>query len=346
MASELSRASGFGFGTARRFSMRLARGLLAVILCLTASSCTTTEKKPDAIAWGACPQAYGTTIQCATVEVSLDWSKPDGKKIQMGVARLPASDPSQRIGNLVFDPGGPGGAGTQYLSMQAQIGGLFTPEVLRRFDIIGIDPRGVGTSTQVRFDPAVWNQQPADLFPANEAAYEALVLWSRAFGDSCRRLTGELLDHVDTVSVARDLEVLRQRLGGDKLSYLGVSYGTAIGFEYARLFPDNIRALALDGALMHSLDASIMNITEAGAYDRALGRFAAWCQQDSSCVLCRQDVLKIFDDLVTRAATSPLSAPGCASSGCRSSVTDSDIITNAQYKLVYKKPLAKFTSVN
>ncbi|GIG59635.1 peptidase [Longispora fulva] len=317
----------------------IARCVLAVALCLAAGSCTSGDKKPGPVSWGPCPQGYNALVRCATIDVPLDWAKPDGKKIHMGVARLAATDPAHRVGNLVFDPGGPGAAGTQYLSLQAEKGRIFTPEVLRRFDIIGIDPRGVGTSTPVRCDPAIWNR-PMDLFPATAAEYDALATWSQDFGTSCRQRTGELLDHVDTVSVARDVDVLRQRLGDAKLTFLGQSYGTAIGFEYARLFPKSSRALALDGALMHSLDASVMNVTEASAYERALVRFAEWCQTDESCVLKGQDVLRLFDDLVTQAAASPLPAPGCAAAGCRGAVTDSELLTNAEYKLLAKNAVA------
>ena len=167
--------------------------------------------------------------------------------------------------------------------------------------MIGLDPRGVGASTPVRCDPAIWNER-VSRFPRSQAEFDALVAHNQALGESCLRLTRPPLGHVDTVSVARDMESVRARRRGTACSsYLGLSYGTEVGQTYAALFPRRIRAMALDGALDHSLAPVAMLVDEAAADERALGRFARWCAATPSCALHGQDVEALYDDLVRRA---------------------------------------------
>jgi pimeloyl-ACP methyl ester carboxylesterase len=261
---------------------------------------------------------------------------PQGASITVGLNRLPATDPARRIGSLFFNPGGPGGAATVFVGLEAAGRRVFSPALRERFDVIGLDPRGVGASTPVRCDPAIWNDR-VSRFPRGQAEYDALVAHNQALGESCLRLTGALLGHVDTVSVARDLESVRAALDDGKLSYLGLSYGTQLGQTYAALFPQHIRAMALDGALNHALDPVAMLVDESTAYERALGRFARWCAATPACALHGQDVEALFDDLVRRAEATPLPAPKCAESGaCRPSVTGEQIRINAQGYLLFR----------
>ena len=52
---------------------------------------------------------------------------------------------------------------------------------------------------------------------------------------------------MSTANVARDLDLLRQAVGDDKLTYDGISYGSILGSNYAALFPNRVRALVVDG---------------------------------------------------------------------------------------------------
>jgi pimeloyl-ACP methyl ester carboxylesterase len=134
-----------------------------------------------------------------------------------------------------------------------------------------VDPRGVGLSSPVRCDPALLNRV-VPVFPKNEAEFRQVVERNQALGRSCRRLTGPLLDHVDTVSAARDLEMLRRALGQGKINYLGLSYGSQLGATYAELFPERIRTLALDGALDHALPAVACNASAARSHPGSAAR--------------------------------------------------------------------------
>lgn len=293
------------------------------------------------IDWQACPAEYGTAVQCAGVEVPLDWGKPDGEKITVGIDRLPAQDPGRRIGALVVNPGGPGGSGTSMIAGESAHPGVFPAELRQRFDLIGLDPRGIATSRPaVRCDPALQNKL-TDIFPADQAAFDAMVAAGRAFGQSCQRLTGALLDHLDTVDVARDLEVVRRRLGGAPLNYLGLSYGTEIGFEYARLYPARSRVLALDGALVHSLPPSAMHVYEAAAFEDSVHRFADWCRMATDCALGSDDAVGVVRDLAAAARRVPLPAPRCAASKtCAPQVNAGELLEQIQDRLLFKPPFA------
>jgi pimeloyl-ACP methyl ester carboxylesterase len=137
------------------------------------------------------------------------------------------------------------------------------------------------------------------------------------------------------VSVARDLDALRAALGDEKLNYFGLSYGTMIGAQYAELFPDKIRVMALDGALDHSQSENTFHFVEVKAYEQVFERFAAWCGATEDCALYGKDVLKEFDALVKQAEETPLPAPDCvASSACRPTVTGDDIRSSVQESLI------------
>ncbi|WP_405166233.1 alpha/beta hydrolase [Nocardia sp. NBC_01499] len=329
-----------GITTAARLALS---ALAAVAFCAGCSSDRTSDdaaNNTQPIKWVACPPGHGAAVQCATIDVPLDWNNPGGKKIQVGVNRLPASDTGQKIGDLVFNPGGPGGAGTEIVAAESGKPGLFPASIRQRFDLIGFDPRGVGSSQPaIHCDPDLANRPP-NQFPSSQQEFDNLVAANRAFGETCRRLTGDLIDHVDTVNVARDLEVLRQRLGGAPLNYLGLSYGTEIGAEYARLFPDKSRTLALDGALVHSQPAGTMSYYESIAFEDSWNRFALWCRSAAECVLRDQDPSKVLDDLVARAEQKPLPAPGCQISGnCRDEVGAVDLLGGIQGHLLFKDPI-------
>ncbi|WP_158607909.1 alpha/beta hydrolase [Nocardia panacis] len=327
--------------------MRVLRVVLvAAAVAAFGVGCGTEAKKDGAsppIAWHACAEKqWGAAVQCADIEVPLDWDKPDGDKITVGINRLPASDSARRIGAVVFEPGGPGGAGSTMVAAESMFSGVFPAEVRARFDLIGFDPRGVGTSKPaVRCDPELANRRP-DAFVADQAGYDALVAANKAFGASCQKLTGPLLDHLDSVAVARDLEVVRQRLDAGPLNYIGLSYGTEIGFEYARLFPANSRALVLDGALVHSLPPSAMHVYETAAFENSIRRFAEWCRATADCALGGDDAAAVVRDLAASARRAPLPAPECAASkACAPEVRPAELLHNIQGSLLFKAPIGK-----
>lgn len=302
------------------------------ILLIAPSSAHSLEARQNSssIKWGDCPHEVGSSaLQCANYSVPLDWDEPQGKQITLGMAKLPGNDTANHIGNLFINPGGPGGSATAFLADLAQRSFPYSGDDLKgRFDIIGIDPRGIGLSSPVQCDIELYNRRISQ-FPTDSTSYQTMVDFWKAVGESCRNITGPLVDHLDTISVVKDLESIRMALGNEKLNWLGLSYGTQIGAQYAELFPDNIRAMVLDGLVQHTQDEAALLLTEDTTYDVSLEKFFEWCgAENSTCPLAGQDVAKIWENVTATAADSPIPALSCNNTLCRSNVNAEEIRFN------------------
>jgi pimeloyl-ACP methyl ester carboxylesterase len=237
----------------------------------------------SSLEWGACDEATQRKgiEECATLAVPLDYDDPDGEQIEIAVARLDTASGDDQIGSLVFNPGGPGGSGVDYLAQAA----LTIPsDVQQRFDLVGFDPRGVGASSAVDCDVPI-DDNINLLSAGDDAGWAELVADADGFLATCDAASQDLFKWVGTNNAARDLDRLREALGDDKLSYVGYSYGTRLGATYAELFPDRIRALVLDGAVKPSTDLTDLSLQQATGFDRALDNFAAACDADDDCLL-------------------------------------------------------------
>ena len=258
--------------------------------------------------------AEKTGFQCAKVTVPLDYSLPDGQTIEIAMKKHLATG-SVRQGTLFMNPGGPGGSGVD------NVGAMATTTfagVQSAYDIIGFDPRGVGSSTAITCSTdaeakAMEGVSPVDAAGAPVAFEKRATVMSERFKQleadcASRTKPTELLDHVDTVSVARDLDILRALSGDQKLNYAGFSYGTYLGATYAELFPANTGRLVLDGALDPSLSYSERRQGQALGFERALRNYVAWCQSGQSCPLTGDTDagLQQIGDIFTSANQSPV----------------------------------------
>jgi pimeloyl-ACP methyl ester carboxylesterase len=230
------------------------------------------------VTWSDCGEGF----QCAEVTVPVDWAQPAGETIQLAAKRLPAS--GRKIGSLLVNPGGPGVSGLNFVDQARR---QFGAPVRKAFDVVGWDPRGVGRSAPVEcFDVAQTDRYlAADPTPDTPAEVSALVEAGRDLGESCRRKTGALLEHVDTISTVKDMDVLRAVLGDGRLSYYGASYGTFMGAWYAQEFPWRVGRLVLDGAVDPSLTTDEYATGQAKGFYRGLRAFVADCQAKSNCPL-------------------------------------------------------------
>lgn len=259
--------------------------------------------------WTPCAdqEGDGSRAQCGTITVPLDWAHPSGRRISLALSRLPAADPAQRVGSLLFNPGGPGGPGAETVAQSGTE--LFSQQLRDRFDIVGFDPRGTGESTSVVCSGAPLISG-VPVFPKNAAQFAAVRRQSARYGRSCQQQTTPgLLQHVDTVSAARDIDAIRIALGEKQINWLGVSYGTYLGQTYARLFPNRIRTMVLDGAMDHATGPQAFLIEEAAAVENAFERFAAWCRTSADCPMHGQNVLAVWDRLIAQANRTPIPAP-------------------------------------
>src|SRR3954468_12183265 len=335
-----------------RVARLAALALATLVAATTVATASAAPHRPAApglgaeprskIRWHRCERQLPASLRCGELAVPLDYRHPRGAKIRLGFNRLRAQDRRRRVGSLIVNPGGPGGAGSDVVALEAAGPGPWHPALGRRLDLIGMDPRGVGLSTRVRCDPAVYNR-PVSLFPRTAAQFRRLANYARALGRSCRKRTGALLGHVDTLSVARDMEALRRALADGKLNFLGLSYGAEIGTLYAERYPKRIRAMALDGILDHSISTEALFADATVAYEDTFNRFAAWCAQTADCVLHGRDVAALFDRLVQQADQQPIAVPECAMAPCRTPVTGDDIRLNAYDLLLVKSPIPAFS---
>ncbi len=204
--------------------------------------------RPD---WFTC-EPFAPGAECATVALPLDYDNPTGATTDVAVLRLTARDPARRIGTLFLNPGGPGASGVQF----AAFARLFlSPAVLDRFDIIGFDPRGTNYSAGVRCWKNLGEQfdgiEPILTlpFPYERPELRAYARASEDFGRACSTRGKTLAGSMSTAEVARDMDVLRRMAGDRKLTYLGFSYGSYLGTVYSSMFPDRVRAVAIDGVI-------------------------------------------------------------------------------------------------
>lgn len=196
--------------------------------------------------WTSCDD--GSSDQCAELSAPVDWTGRDPGSIRLALLKHPAT--GTRLGSLIVNPGGPGESATELVG--GALDHTVTTSVAEHFDVIGLDPRGVGASTAVNcggptaIDHLLYDHLPGAVGSAEWVSAD--LARSRDFAHACRQKTGALLDHIDTVSAAQDLELVRAALHETKLNYLGYSYGSYLGTVYAGLYPTRVGRFVLDGA--------------------------------------------------------------------------------------------------
>jgi pimeloyl-ACP methyl ester carboxylesterase len=306
---------------------RVVPSLLVAVLSLFGTSVARAEGTghpapggpvaPD-LAWADCGQteeAVAAGVQCAVAELPMDYDDPGGEQVHIAVAKVPAADQAHRIGSLFFNFGGPGGTSVDFLQFA---GAGFLAALNERFDLVGFDPRGVGQST-----PAIdcrANQETQGIYSEPfvtplDIDVDAYVAKAQSYVDACLANNGEILAHVSTANVARDMDALRGAVGDERLTYLGFSYGTFLGATYAALFPDRYRALVLDGPIDADqyINDPFSSIAEQTAwFEIALHRFTEACAVDQTACsgFGGTDPLMAYDHLVGAADVTPIPAEG------------------------------------
>jgi pimeloyl-ACP methyl ester carboxylesterase len=292
----------------------LSIGAAVLISGPTAPSVGAAGASPsDAVRWRPCPQysdeaidtlrvpseripqfrALLARLECGTVSVPLDYTRPNGRPITVAFTRLKATDKAHRLGSLAFNPGGPGGSG--YLMPETLLlTGSNLASLNERYDLIGFDPRGVGYSTKVNCpspggpppssgdpEPTLSDPPPDPGGPAPGPLTEELARQFYAdqtrVNETCVRTDPDLLLQLTTANVARDLNQIRAALHEPTISYFGVSWGTLLGAVYRSMFPATVSRMWLDsvvgptGARLDVRAADTAKATEQNA-----ARLAAW----------------------------------------------------------------------
>jgi pimeloyl-ACP methyl ester carboxylesterase len=255
------------------------------------------------MAWTPC----NSDLECGTLVVPLDYAQPAGPTIPIAVARHSAQDPAARIGSLVIDPGGPGVSGIDDMANELS---ALTPQLLDDFDIVLFDPRGVERSDPVTCGAST-SSAPSDPVPVTPSQQAATIAGLKQYAAACEAASANVLPHVGTVDVARDMDRLRQALGDTTLTYMGQSYGTLLGLTYASLFPTHIRAMVLDSVIDPALSFDQMTQGQAAGFEAMLTRFFTWCAGSAACAWHPAgDPTTALQGLLAAAATSPAPAGG------------------------------------
>ncbi|KAF4964324.1 hypothetical protein FSARC_7730 [Fusarium sarcochroum] len=314
--------------------------LLYFSLLLQSAAAAATKTSTPKITFGKCPATIPPGVDCGSIDVPLAYQSGNSTSakgddtVKLTFTRLNHTGKGEKQGILFFNPGGPGASAALLVAAGPFLESVaFSSELRNAYDIIGLDPRGVGVSTPVQCDPKVFNQR-VKTFVNTEEDYDALFNYSRRVGQSCAKLTGPLINHLDSVHVAKDYEVVRKALGASKFNYLGISYGTLLGTTYASLFPKSVGRMALDAIVDHSQSEIATLLAETTAYETVLDEFFKWCDKNSTCALHGKNSSRVWDQVLARADSKPIPAPSCNKT-CRSDVTGEEIRYNAQSFLTF-----------
>jgi len=255
------------------------------------------------ITWDDC--GYEGYLECGSLDVPFDYDDPTKGSFSLYLVRNPADDPSERIGSLLVNPGGPGFGGS-VLAENADF--IYGQDVLDRFDIVGWDPRGTGRSTPAidcveSFD----DYFTADPTPSDEQQQEDLEIASREFVEACEENSGEILPWVSTNASVRDMDTIRRALGEETISYFGFSYGSELGATWVTAFPDTVRVAVLDGSVDPNADSIEGVLQQNRGFEAALATFLAQCSESTMCAFHNGGNAEgAFDALMNRLDENPI----------------------------------------
>jgi len=260
-----------------------------VLAGLTSCSGATHRARTGSLVWHGCG-----AIECASLSVPLDWSRPSGRHIVLALARRPAR--THRLGVLLTNPGGPGGSGIDFVRDAAD---TFDGSIRDRFDIVSWDPRGVGRSAPASCGDHLDYFYAVDRNGTDAATTRANELVAKRFAADCARAAGPLLPYLSTRDTVRDMDAIRAAMGEATIDYLGFSYGTYIGALYADRYPHRVRAMVLDGAVDPAASYANGVILQSVGFEHALDAFFTWCRGNRDCAFARSgNPERAFDDLM------------------------------------------------
>jgi pimeloyl-ACP methyl ester carboxylesterase len=301
------------------FPMRMLRRSFWVCIAFAVGACgDNLTVRPDAGPAGATLEftpCSPAPLECATLVVPADWSRPGGDTISLPVVRAKARNAAQRLGVITFNYGGPGEATLDSIAHRYPGQPIAsTIPLADRFDFVLMDWRGVATTTPELhcLTPQLAARLDAEHFgPVSDGDWDQLFSLVTDINASCAATTTNtpLLAHQDSESAARDFDALRAGLGEDKLNMWVVSYGTRLGMMYAELFPEHVRAIVLDSPMAPTLDFKTFITAQDAAFEAELARFFAWCDRTPACAFHGSSATA-YEQLLTTADAAPVVAGG------------------------------------
>ena len=219
--------------------------LLVTTLAAGIAGCGSEVTRKRSIVLAECRlQNLATAVQCGELEVPEDRTKPDGRRIRIFAAVLPANTVSPKDDPLVILAGGPGQAASMLAAFAARLG-----DIRRTRDIVLIDQRGTGRSSPLTCDA---------FKPRDDDAFDTDPLPRARACVAQLKLLGIDASQYTTAAWIADLDAMRAALGYERWNLWGGSYGSRVALEYARRHPQRVRTMTLDGiappALIITLD--------------------------------------------------------------------------------------------
>ncbi|WP_252375047.1 MULTISPECIES: alpha/beta hydrolase [unclassified Nonomuraea] len=314
-----------------------AMAVMSVIgIAGTSAAAPTAAESAAEVSWGECPKdvvtaAAPSKLDCATVPVPLDYADPASGEIKIMISRLASKKPAKRRGILLLNPGGPGGSGLAFPGFLVARG--MPVSVTDSYDVIGMDTRGIGHSAPVSCGftgkgPYVGNLPP---YAVDDAAVLKQAKVVKGVAEQCaKKDRDDRLRHLTTANTARDLDRIRAALGERKASFLGFSYGTALGAAYASMFPERSDRVVFDSNIGDThLDPDGLRRYALGM-EQTFPDFAKWAaQRHGSYGLGRkpQEVRATYFKIAERLDKQPV--PGL----------DGALFRNSMFAILYNKTL-------
>ncbi|MFJ9605982.1 alpha/beta hydrolase [Kitasatospora sp. NPDC101176] len=262
------------------------------------------------VTWATCadPGLAASGTECATLKVPLDYRAPRGRTLDLAISRIRASDPAERRGILQTNPGGPGSRG---LDMPTALLARAAPEVAAAYDVIGMDTRGTGASGALDcgLERGSWLRSVG----TDQSGFEESRRLAKNDADACWAKYPDLLPHLTTRNIARDVDLVRAALGERRTSWFGQSYGSLLGAVYAQMFPGRVDRLVLDSAPDPARYGILMFQDMGPAHERALDDFAAWAaphHREYGLGATPAAVRATVENLVRRAEAAPIAVDG------------------------------------
>ncbi|MFD4637807.1 alpha/beta fold hydrolase [Lentzea sp. NPDC058436] len=243
--------------------------------------------------WGACDKPVAQGVECGTLTVPIDWARTDGGTVGLRAYRWKAENSR---GTILSFPSGPGQPGD------------FTFGTLRKalpgYDLISLDPRGVGESRPMTCDVDKILKIPY-VPPADDTAFATLQENQKGFWSSCTTGVPDLDRHLDAYSTAQDADALRRAVGAKRVSVYGLSYGTLLGERYLETFGQHVDGSVLEGVMNPGQSRREFMTTAAAGVEAIFTKFARWNEETPDSALHGQNAADVFRGAQQKASGVP-----------------------------------------
>ncbi|KAL6790925.1 hypothetical protein J3E68DRAFT_443175 [Trichoderma sp. SZMC 28012] len=286
--------------------------------------------------WEECDPPRENT-ECAMHSDILDYNRNFGMFTKVAVMRVRSKLKKPKA--AVFLPSGPRRSGINLLKQYLDDPSHHVHELLEKYDLIGMDPRGSGQSPPIKCNATLWNRRAPSMVKDEVEFVEMYYHWMEV-GEACKKMTGRLFDNMDTRSIALDMDSIRYNMWFNieqEIHLIGHSYGSRIGITNLERALPYAGRIVLDGIIDHTHDPMAVMQAESASFEMTLRHFFKWCQEDASCALHDQnDVEDFFKQLTDKFEAAPIPAPKCKQTGegaCRSDVSLEEMMTALQRDL-------------